>query len=127
MLSHNPWLRLSVVLFLALLARVACGASSGTASKGSVGSRRASSRPAAVNRETIDLSSRDSFPVEFWVGPGFAFYQHQTGFALNLGANAPLSNQWPIFVGIDAGINFWNRDYGTTIFANGPSENWTNI
>lgn len=110
MLSGKPWLRLTLVLFLALLARVACGA------------------PATRNVTTEESVARTSNPVDLWVGPGFAFFRSETGFAINFGANIPVSSDLPVFVGLDFGLNFWSRDYyGSSVFINGPSESWTNV
>ena len=119
-MSQNPWLRLSVVLLLALIARVACGEVASTKRP----PIRASRAPSA-NSDTIEVSNRTGNPVELWVGPGFVRYRSATGFALNFGAHFPLAiNGLPIYIGADLGVDFFSRDFG---YYTGLNENWVNF
>lgn len=100
MFSHHQWLKLSIVLLLALLARVAMGAP-------------APQRAPSV-RESV--SSRKALPLDLTFGPGIVVMPDTSGFggssstglALSLSATTPVARTFPLYVGLETGLDFYS-------------------
>lgn len=120
--EQNQWLRLSIVLLLALIVRVALAtdvsasdkplrvaqATSPAKTKRAV--RSSASTSASASRETVSTAS-SSFPIDLTAGPGLSFFDGHTGFSINVGATTPVSNKLPIHVGLDFGMSFWSENF----------------
>lgn len=101
MFSQHQWLKLSIILLIALLARMAMGAPS----------RVPANRQ--VVRETIQTRTQS---IDLSVGPGVVVQPDTSGlgqgstagFALVVGATTPISATFPLHVGIETGLDFWS-------------------
>ncbi len=57
---------------------------------------------------------RESSPLKFNVGGGASYYNGNTGWGLTTGIGTRLTEESPIFVGVDLGFNFWSANSSLT-------------
>ena len=88
-MSSRAWVRMALIFFLALVARLL---------------------DAAPHQEsptaTSAIFSKD-YPFIMGLGPGLAFLDDRTGWSFNIHGASQLNADLPIFVGLDAAINIW--------------------
>ena len=99
-MPHNPWIRVSLILFLALLVKIAIGADYDESAA------------------TQSMPSRSTPKWRVTLGPGAVTYDgsysqlYQSG-SLGYGLNATVVSQLtdaPLYVGLDFALDFWAFD-----------------
>lgn len=125
MYAQNQWVRLSVVLLIALLARVALGESKPShpklASSKVASARTPASTTAAQSTHKVETPNSGRLPFEASFGGGAMAWSagvtdvtgqpaNATGFVTNIGMMVGVSRTAPLYVGLDLGLGFLSVD-----------------
>src|SRR3989338_5656692 len=99
--SSRAWVRLAVVLLIALIARLLDAAP--------VSSEVQASEAEVPVTATSAIFTED-FPVIVAMGPGLAFVGDMTGWSFNMTGATQLNVDYPVFYGMDTSVNIWRRN-----------------
>lgn len=102
MRAQHPWLKLSLILLLALITRIVLAEEKWA---DEVSGR--AKRVASVTREAVTGSGESSYLLN--LGTGVAAISDQMGWVMNWGALARVTSHMPWFVGADIGVHYWRQ------------------
>jgi hypothetical protein len=105
MSSNGSLIKLSLVLLLALFAKVLFAAEARP-------SQRARTSASTSSSSTVSVPRSRAVPVVLSIGPGLFVVGSQVGFGLNVGGAFRVARAVPVYVGLNTGLDFVSAGVG---------------